>query len=435
MNAPSVHPGVAALRAQVAGEPLSASELIAHVVRRLGIGASARDLDAAETVEDAIERSLDLSTPPAPLPPFEPPADIQAARDPQTIQIPLGHWLEQMVVSTRRIEERLVWFWHDHFATGFRKVRIPYLMWQQHRTVRQHATGRFDELLKGIARDPAMLDYLDGRTNRAGAINENFAREVMELHTMGRGTYTQDDVVAAARAFTGWVIAPGADDRRRRVLDAEPWSAVFIPDRFDDGTKTLLGVTGDHDMDDALDIILEQPETADSVAAKLFVELTGLSPDDPTVARLGAVFRTDWDVMRLVEEIVSDPVFVSNDAVRSRVRTPVERLVGVVQGVETSTQAARAAFGMLHSVGFVPFNPPNPAGFPSGTRLLGPYHLAHSLDIGGVLAEPPDYPVDELFARLGLFDVSNTTRQVVADAPSPATRITLAASSPEYALT
>ena len=428
---------VAAVRSLAAGRASSVSdrERVSHVVRRLSIGANALDVSNSATVEEAIATTLDLTADPAPMPEFEAPADFEAARTPRDIQIPLRHWLEQMVVSPRRIEERLVWFWHDHFATSFRKVRIPYLFWQQHATVRLHATGRFDELLRAIARDPAMLDYLDGRTNRADAINENFAREVMELHTMGVGNYSQDDIVAAARAFSGWVMVPGGAERHR-VANAKPWSAAFVPVRHDDGEKTLLGVTGNHDMDDALDIILEQPATATTVAAKLYEEIVGLRPDAATTERLGTIFRTEWQVMPLIEAIVADPAFVSDEAIRARVRNPLERLVGVVQGIETIPEAGRMAGAILERVGFVPFVPPNPAGFPGGARLLGPYQLAHFLDIAGIVARPaPDYSVDELFARLGLFDVSDTTRQVVAAAPNPLSRIALAASSPEYALT
>ncbi len=428
---------VAAVRSMAASGTSSVSdrERVSHVVRRLGVGANALSVSEAATIDDAIASMLDLRTPPAPMPGFEPPTDIESARTQQDIQIPLSHWLEQMVLSPRPIEERLVWFWHDHFATSTRKVRFPYLFWQQHATVRQHGIGRFDELLGAIAKDPAMLDYLDGRTNQATAINENFAREVMELHTMGVGGYSQDDVVAAARAFSGWVVAPGGDDRRR-LPDAEPWSAVFVPVRHDTGQKTLLGVTGNLDMDDAIEIILDQPATATTVAAKLHEEIIGLSPTAVTRQRLGAIFRADWQIMTLIEEIVADPIFVSDAAVRSRVRNPVERLVGIVQGIETHPQVGRTSMAILNRVGFVPFSPPNPAGFAGGARLLGPYQLAHSLDVAGIVADPaPDYPVDEIFARLGLFDVSEQTRDVVAAPPDPLSRITLAAASPEYALT
>jgi uncharacterized protein (DUF1800 family) len=426
---------IAAMRSLGGASVATEQERISHVVRRLSMGANAADVAASASTDDAIARTLDLSSPPAQLPVFESPADFEAANSPQDLRETMFFWLQQMVLSPRRVEERLVWFWHDHFATSIRKVKIPYLMWQQHATVRRHATGRFDELLRAIAIDPAMLNYLDGRTNRVGAINENFAREVMELHTMGHGTYTQEDVVAAARSFSGWVMAPGGAERRRPP-GSEPWTAAFIPNRHDNGDKTFLGVTGNHDLEAVIDILLDQPATATTVAGKLFEELVGLRADDATRERLGSIFRAEWKIMSVVEEIVADPAFTSDEAIRSRVRTPVERLVGVVQGIETTTEAPGLAAGILESSGYVPFLPPNPAGFAGGARLLGPYQLAHSLDISGIVARPaPDYDVDQLFSRLGLFDVSATTRQVVASAPDPLSRITLAAASPEYALT
>ena len=429
--------GVAAARSSSAARASSGPserERISHVVRRLGIGSYPSLAATAIDLGEAITRSLDLSVDPAPLPPFDPPADFQAANTPRDIQIPLTHWFEQMVLSPRRIEERLVWFWHDHFATSLRKVRLPFLFWQQHATVRAHATGRFDDLLRAIARDPAMLVYLDGRSNEARAINENFAREVMELHTMGRGAYTQDDVVAAARAFTGWVMNPGREDRRH-VPRFEPWSSFFVPFRHDDGEKTLLGLTGRLDMDDAIGVILEQPETAVRVASKLYDELVGLPIDESTARHLGDVFRAEWQIMPLVEEIVSDPVFTSDAAVRSRVRTPVEKVVGIYQGIETGDDGGRFAIRALDAIGFVPFYPPNPAGFPKGERLLGPYQLAHSLDLAAVVTRSaPDHPTEEIFARLGIWDVCDASRAVVDAAPDPAARIALAIASPEYAL-
>src|SRR5262249_30042704 len=168
-----------------------------------------------------------------------------------------------MATSPRLVEERLVWFWHDHFATSLAKVRVPYLMWQQHLTIRAHATGNFGELLHAIARDPAMLIYLDGVTNSAQERNENFGREVLELFTMGRdGGYTEADVVAASRAFTGWTInLPG-----RRLTAVTPtvpaWAPMLVPRRHDTGSKTLLGTTGTLDTDSALDVVLNHPSTA-----------------------------------------------------------------------------------------------------------------------------------------------------------------------------
>ena len=126
------------------------------------------------------------------------PTDVKSGNKVREVLEMVDWWVGRMQQPDRLVEERLTWFWHDHFATSVAKVRVPYLMWQQHLTLRQHATGNFADLLKAVARDPAMLLYLDGITNAADERNENFGRECLELFTMGRdGGYTQDDVVAA----------------------------------------------------------------------------------------------------------------------------------------------------------------------------------------------------------------------------------------------
>ncbi|CAN0394749.1 unnamed protein product, partial [Phaeothamnion confervicola] len=288
----------------------------------------------------------------------------------------------------RMIDERLTWFWHDHFATSLAKVPVPYLLWRQHLTIREHALGNFAELLKAVAKDPAMLVYLDGTKSTAKEHNENFGRECMELFTMGRDSgYTQDDVVAASRSFTGWVVdLPG---RPAKDLGS-PWNAVFVPRRHDDGTKTLLGVTGALDMDGALDVILDQPSTARFIAAKLHRELVGLSPDDDALDRLATSFAADYEILPLVRAIVAEPAFTSDAAVRAKVRTPLERTVAIIQAA--GTQVDVAAFGgrgkkrgplsrALRSMSYLPFLPPNVAGYPKGDRLLGPSSLVHAFDL------------------------------------------------------
>ncbi len=414
---------------------VSTRERISHVIRRLGIGARAGVVAATATMDDAIATGLDLTSPAPPPPDITPPEDAQAARgDNAEFQRATQYWLEQMVAGERLIEERLVWFWHDHFATSIRKVQFPYLMWQQQLTIREHATGSFADLLRAVARDPAMLIYLDGVGNHRGAINENFGREVMELFTIGRGNYSEEDVLAAARSFSGWVVnVPG----RRRRVDAivEPWSSFFVRPRHDDGDKTLLGVTGRHDMDRAIDILLDQPATGERIASKLYTELVGLPPDDATTSRLGATFRAGYQVMDLVSEIAADPEFTSDDAVRARVRTPLERAVGILQGYGATERSGRALFGGLRNAGYVPYNPPNVAGYPKGARLLGPHRLIHGFDFTAML--DPRNPVtdaDEAFGRLGVFDVSDDSRAVVAAAATEH-RAALALTSPEYAVT
>ena len=411
-------------------------EKIFHVFRRLGMGPHP---DLAATVadpEEAIARALDPSGP-APTPPtMDAPLERDDAQDPAQIADVLRWWLSQMVTTSRPLEERLIWFWHDHFATALRKVRVPYLMWRQHLTIRRLATGSFRDLLHATATDGAMLLYLDGIHNAGDAPNENYAREVMELHTMGPGTYTQTDVTEAARAFTGWVVHIPYIRRIRRVAgDTPPWASFFVPQRHDAGTKTLLGRSGPFDLPEALDVILEQPATATFVARKLFVELVGLEPDPPTLTALAARFRDEYSVTALAEEIVSTPAFLSDEAVRAKIRTPVERLVGLLQGFAPGGDVAAEAVLVLHRLAYLPFNPPNPAGFPRGRSLLGPYQLTHLFDLLRAIPTPPELSTAAVLARLGLAEVSSPTRTVLDRAPDGPTRVALAFNSPEYALT
>lgn len=424
---------------------VSDRERVSHVVRRLSVGAHPDVVGALRTTDDAIARSLDLSAPAAPPPTLAPPATQEEARRVAAITEPLAWWIGRMRADSRLIEERLVWFWHDHFATSIAKVRVPYLMWQQHLTIRRYATGSFADLLHAMAKDPAMLVWLDGVTNTARQRNENFGRECMELFTLGRNAgYTQDDVVAASRAFTGWVV--DVPFRRNAVAaGAAPYAAAFVPRRHDAGTKTLLGATGDFDLEGALDVILDHPAAARFVATKLHRELVGVDPDPPTVARLAATFRRDWGVLSLVEAIVTSPAFTSDAAVRAKVRTPLEKLVTLLQAVPSRAPAhaanggGKAALAALRRMGYVPFAPPNVGGFPKGAPLLGPHELVHALDLLAAIGGPPPEAftadVDALFARFGVFDVAPASRAVVASHDDPVTRVALVLTSPEVALT
>ncbi len=411
-------------------------EQIFHVFRRLGMGPHP---DLAATVSDtdeAVARALDLSAEPATPPAMEVPLDRDDAQDPARIADVLRWWLSQMAATTRPVEERLIWFWHDHFATALRKVRIPYLMWRQHLTLRRLATGSFRDLLSAIATDGAMLIYLDGIYNAADAPNENYAREVMELHTMGPGNYTQTDITEAARALTGWVVNIPYIRRIQRVAAGiPPWESFLLPRRHDAGTKTLLGRTGAFDLPQFIDLLLEQPATASFIARKLYLELVGLEPDATTLEALAARFRADYRIMALVEGIVSTPAFVSPEALRTKVRTPVERLVGLLQGFSPGGDVPAEAVLVLHGLDYLPFNPPNPAGFPRGRALLGPYQLVHAFDMLRAVPNPPELSTDDTLFRLGLADVSAPTRAVLDRAPGGAVRVALAFNSPEYALT
>ena len=410
----------------------SEREKISHVFRRLGFGTQPELVESADSLDAALTDALDLSVPAEPLPQLEPPLDAEAIRDRSQTRQLLGYWLRQLAFSPRRLEERLVWFWHDHFATDLRKVQVPYLMYQQHLTVRQHATGSFADLLHAIAIDPAMLIYLDGTRNAADALNENFGREVMELFTMGRGNYTEDDVVAASRAFTGWVVMrPGG--RAERLVDAAPWSAQFIPFRHDAGTKTLLGQTDTFNSSEAIDVLLEQDATASYIAGKLFNELVGWWPDDATSGRIATAFRNSYSVIDLVAAIIAEPAFLSEEAIGTRVRSPLEKVVGIAQAFGLGDRAQRGIEESLRTMSYVPFVPPNVAGYPEGVRLLDPHRLIHTFDLVSMIPEgTAELSTSDLMARLGLFDISETTRRVLDAMPSGGGRLSLAINSPEF---
>ena len=218
-------------------------------------------------------------------------------------------WAERMLDTNRLLEEKLALFWHGHFATAENKVRDYRKMLRQIDMFERHATGNFGDLLVAVAQDPAMLYYLDAGVNVKGAANENFAREVMELFTMGVGSYTEQDVREVARAFTGW--------------NFENLDFVVNTAQHDDGPKTFLGRTGNFDGVDALSIILEQPVTAKYIAAKIyrFVVREDLSP--ALTARLGAILRdNNYELRPLLRTLLLSRDFYSDASYGAHIKGP-----------------------------------------------------------------------------------------------------------------
>ncbi len=406
-------------------------ERTAHVARRLGLGTAS----AAATPEEAMAAAFDTSADLAEIPAIKPPVDEDEATDYQVVVPGLLWWVERMAAAERPLEERMSWFWHDHFAIHARKVRFPYLAWQNHLTIRSHALGNFADLLTAMSTDPAMLIYLDTVRSTAKNPNENFARELMELHTLGTGTYTQTDVTEAARAMTGWVVKLPFARRTGYSLfdDAPDWESLFVPRRWDGGTKTVLGESGNFGMADMVDLLLDHPATAGFVTAKLYRELVGLEPPSTEVDRLAAQFQHDYDIRALATAIVESPAFLSDAAIRAKVRTPLEKLTATLGAFGGAVDIR--SIQLLDITGFVPFTAPNPAGYPEGAVLTGPHRTVHTLDLALLVPDPPpELSVPEVFAALGVRDVSSASADVVESAPSAAHRIALAIGSPEFAL-
>ena len=268
-------------------------------------------------------------------------------------------WIEEMTVTRSPLTERMTLFWHNHFVSGQPKVRITRLMYRQNVTLRANALGSFDVLLHAIAKDPAMLVYLDGVQNRKGAPNENFAREVMELFTLGEGHYTEQDVKEAARAFTGW------------SLDRETGRYVFRPLLHDNGIKTVLGKSGRFDGDAVLDILLARPETAELVTTKLWREFVSPDVDVAEVRRIAARFReSHYDIRVALREILTADAFYASEHRGVLVKSPVEVVVGTLRVFDLRPEQALPFAIAAAAMGQNLFSPPNVKGWPGGEAWI-----------------------------------------------------------------
>ncbi|WP_144113783.1 DUF1800 family protein [Paraburkholderia sp. BCC1886] len=268
-------------------------------------------------------------------------------------------WVREMLVTPSPLTERMTLFWHNHFTSGQDKVAYPQLMAQQNRLLRRDALGRFGELLHDVAKDPAMLQYLDGAGNRKGKPNENFAREVMELFTLGEGNYTQRDVSEAARAYTGW------------SLDADTQAYVWRANQHDDGEKTVLGRTGPFDGDQMLDILLDQPETATFVTTRLWREFVSDTPDAAAIAPIAERFRASHDDVRVaLRALFLSNAFWDEDNRGVLVKSPVEFVVGTLREFDVDYDDTAPFAAQIRTLGENLFYPPNVKGWPGGTTWI-----------------------------------------------------------------
>lgn len=281
-------------------------------------------------------------------------------------------WLNRMAQSPNPMREKMTLFWHGHFATSVQKVKLPYLMWQQNETLRQLALGNFGTMTKAISRDPAMMTYLDTRENKKEHPNENFARELMELFTLGIGNYTEEDIQQAARAFTGYKINPQDDSFR------------FAPFQHDSGEKKFFERTGDFDGDDIIGMILQKPACAQFITRKIWTFFCYENPSPALVDSLAASFRAgNYEIKPLMQEIFRSAEFYSPRTVRMQIKSPVQWLVGTSKILETDVPPGFVAMNSLRQLGQIPFAPPNVKGWDGGkawittSTLLARYNFSN----------------------------------------------------------
>ncbi len=284
-------------------------------------------------------------------------------------------WLTRILNTKRPLQEKMTFFWSGLLTSQISVVRDPVAMIDQNKLYRDNALGVFPDILKGVTANPAMMVYLDIDGSDSQAPNENYARELMELFSLGEGNYTEDDVRQGARAFTGWRVPKtrGGDNNLPKL-----GTPVFVPRRFDSGTKTFLGQSGNFKGDDIVDIITEQLASATYITKRLFSFFVYENPDDQTLQPFVDVYnQSGRNIGATLEAMLRSDVFYSPQAYRALVKSPVEYIVGAVKALGLQGSAGRVingngprGGGVFSDMGQIPMEPPNVAGWPGGSAWL-----------------------------------------------------------------
>jgi uncharacterized protein (DUF1800 family) len=288
-----------------------------------------------------------------------------------------------MALGPRPFQEKMTLFWHGHFATSFEKVRMPYFLWLQNETLRQNAMGNFNSLLIAVAEDPAMLLYLDGARSNKNRPNENFAREVMELFTLGEGNYTEHDIQQAAKAYTGWGLS-------RDRLHYE-----YHPGNHNLGPETVFGQTGSFSGEDVLNMICAKPQCARFIAERIWRYFVQDQPPPAIVDALATEFHNKgMDIRHLMNVIFHSREFYAPDVIRSQIKSPVQWLIAATHQLQAPLPTQPMTLVMLRQLGQELFNPPNVKGWDGGiawittNNLLDRYNFAAALVEGDRVALP-----------------------------------------------
>ena len=289
-------------------------------------------------------------------------------------------WLYRMMRGGHPLREKLTLFWHNHFATSNAKVQNVGHMVGQYDLMYKHALGKFDELLQGISKDPAMMVWLDTTQSKKGTPNENYARELMELFSLGVGNYSEKDVREAARAFTGWEIKNGKFFENR--------------DQFDAGEKSVLGRSGQWKGDDIVRICLAQKASPRFIVRKLYRLLISEAeaPADELIEPLAVQFAEGFDFGRLVERMLRSNVFFSDHAYRARIKAPVDYVLGMARALESNMGTQNGTLNLtqaLETLGQNVFHPPSVKGWDGGQTWLNGQTLLFRQNLALDMARRP----------------------------------------------
>lgn len=363
---------------------------VGHLYRRAGFGATQAEL--ADGLADGHEKTLDhiLNGKPE-SEDFTRTSEFMASEKSMPPGAPLPRlsawWLDRMLKTAHPLREKLTLFWHNHFATSNVKVQNARHMLAQYWLMNRYALGSFKSMLTEMGTDPAMMVWLDTIQSVKGKPNENYARELMELFSLGIGNYTEADIREAAKAFTGYEIANG--------------KGVFNRKQHDAGEKTVFGKSGAFTGEDITKLCLEKAACSRFIAMKLYRFLISESdmPEKEIIESLAEKYREfDYDTGKLVALMLRSNLFFSPAAYRAKIKSPVEFAVGIVRGLE-GTAGPMPLAAAMENLGQVLFAPPSVKGWDGGPTWLNAQTLLGRNNLALTLVETPKCDPAKLLAR------------------------------------
>lgn len=405
--------------------------LVTHLLNRTMFGAKTAQVNQvlALTPLEAVELLFQTVDPPEiPGTWVTEAPDFNSAYNSQRMLQLKTWWVRLMYEQPVSIREKMTLFWHNNFVSEGATVIIPQYMYKQNALLRSYATGNFREMTKQISRDPAMLIYLDGRYNVVGNPNENYARELLELFTMGIGNYTELDVREAARSLTGWILSG--------------LGSVLVPSRHDYGNKTFLGQTGNFDDNDIADIVFNQQVTAKFICRKIYKafihEKTDLSYAQPIIDEMANILRSsNYEIAPLMKTLLKSKLFYSDDVISSLIKNPIDLMLGgikllnIIFDSSVITTRLNYVIAQASAAGQYVLDPPNVQGWVGYRQWLStismPVRSAFAESIVTGLQKngvPTGFSVDAL-AFANSFPEPNNALKLVKDMSEHLLRLTL----------
>ncbi len=361
-------------------EQVSLQQKIKHLYWRTGCGPSLDDFNSTASISTHVEKIFEAANVfvPIPLSDIRKPANDNAGEDSMqpsqkgksnrnVERVKLGYLtVQKMATENSFLREKMAFFWSNHFAcqTNFSQVGLDYI-----NIIRENALGSFADLLKGMSKCAAIITFLNTKKNKKQNPNENFARELMELFTLGRGNYTETDVKEAARAFTGWSF----DDKLTFFVNKS---------NHDTGIKTFFGQTGNLDGDDILNAILQKKQCARFITEKIYRYFVNEIPDSDRVEKLAEVFYlSGYNIEKLMRIIFSSEWFYDKKNIGVKIKSPMELLAGLMKTFEVRMHDGSRFLAYMRMTGQVIFQPPNVGGWPIGRGWIDNSRLMVRLNL------------------------------------------------------